>query len=91
MGRLCRFGEGDNLWTCSLPLEDQEWRINEHNIRKLLRNLGDIQGGCPPSLTIKGSQATQRLKCTQSMFYLESKWTWSLFSRDLLVAALEDK
>ena len=59
-GKLCRFGEGDNLGTCSLPLEDQEWRINEHNVRKLWRNIGEIQGGCPPSLIIKGSQATPR-------------------------------
>jgi len=55
-GRLCRFREGDDLGTCSLPLEDQGWRINEHNIRKLWRNIGEIQGGFPPFLTLKGSQ-----------------------------------
>ena len=44
------------LGTLSLPLEDQDLRINEHNIRKLGKNLGEIQGGCPPSLTLKSSQ-----------------------------------
>ena len=88
LGILCRCGEGDNLGTFSLPLEDQEWRINEHNIRKLGRNLGEIQGGFPPLLTLKGSQrilmsspptiqiqkATKHLKTksTQTILHLES-------------------
>ena len=56
LGRLCRFGEGDNVGTHALPLEYQDWRINEHNIRKLGRNIGEIEGGFQPSLTMKGSQ-----------------------------------
>ena len=87
-GRLCRFGEGDNLGTCSLPLEDQDWRINEHNIRKLLRHLGEIQGVCPPSLTIKGNQANWR-QCALNLwfswsqsglnhYFLGSRWSLPL-------------
>ena len=61
-GRLCRFGEGDNFGTCSLPLEDQDWRINEHNIRKLGRNIGEIQGGFSVKLDTNSSTMFWLLK-----------------------------
>jgi len=66
-GRLCRFVEGDNLGTFFLPLEDQYCRINKHNIKKLGKNIGEVQGDCMPSLTLKGNQRIlMRFPCRNS-------------------------
>ena len=85
MQRLCRFGEGYDLGTRSLPLEDQYRRINEHNIRKLGINLREIQGGCPPSLTLKGSQrilmrSPPAIRVPEAAKQLKEESTQSLFT-----------